>query len=176
MRGLDVLTSSAKQDWSTPRPLFDALHREFQFTIDVCAHADNACLPRYWTEQDNCLIQSWAGERCYMNPPFGQEIPRFVHKAFDEAYSDAEIVVALLPARVDTAWWHKYVMRAAEVRFIKGRVTYGKGEAGHNAPFPSAVVVFDRGQTGTRFRSQDRVQKDAPLLHPTAAADRTEGV
>lgn len=161
-----ALTSSAKHDWATPRPLFAALHREFQFTIDACAHAGNACLPRYWSEQDNALNQSWAGERAFMNPPFGYEIPRFVHKAWLEARSGADIVVCLLPSRTDTRWWHDYVMTATEVRFIKGRLQFGGGtKTGHNAPFPCAIVVFDPLSDGDcRYSSVGRYLNDAPLF------------
>lgn len=49
-------------------------------------------------------------------------------------------VVALLPARTDTRWWHDCVMKAKEIRFIKGRLRFDGHK--HNAPFPSAVVVW----------------------------------
>ena len=53
----------------------------------------------------------------------------------------AELVVCLLPARTDTAWWHDYVMHG-EVHFIRGRLKFGGSK--NNAPFPSALVVFKR--------------------------------
>ena len=49
------------------------------------------------------------------------------------------MVVCLLPARTDTAWWHDFVMKAAEIRFIRGRVHFNDQGP---APFPSCVVVF----------------------------------
>ena len=38
----DLHFSSARADWGTPPELFARLHEEFSFTLDVCAHADNA--------------------------------------------------------------------------------------------------------------------------------------
>lgn len=170
MSGLSpALTSSRKHDWTTPRPFFAELHAEFRFTLDACAHDRNACLPRYFSPEDDALKQSWAGERVWMNPPFGSEIHRFVHKAHDEAYSDAELVVCLLPARTDTRWWHAYVMRSAEVRFIRGRLMFGGDHAAqsHNAPFPCAVVVMQRPRTTPVFTSMSRFRGATPLLGGT---------
>ena len=57
---------------------------------------------------------------------------------------DADLVVCLLPARTDTAWWHDYCMKG-EVQFIRGRLKFGT--ARNAAPFPSALVIFRRDHT-----------------------------
>jgi len=62
-----------------------------------------------------------------------------VQKAFESTQTGAT-VVCLLPARTDTQWWYRYVLKASEVRYIEGRLIFG-GSA-NNAPFPSAVVIF----------------------------------
>ena len=50
-------------------------------------------------------------------------------------------VVALLPARTDTAWFHEYIYRSArEVRFLRGRLHFNESE--NAAPFPSMIVIF----------------------------------
>lgn len=61
------------------------------------------------------------------------------------------MVVCLLPSRTDTRWWHNYVMRAAEIRFVEGRLKFGGASSG--APFPSAVVVFRPGEQQLRVSS-----------------------
>ena len=49
--------------------------------------------------------------------------------------------VGLIPAKTDTAWFHDHVLkRAAEVRFLRGRLKFGGSKNG--APFPSMVVVY----------------------------------
>jgi len=74
-----------------------------------------------------------------MNPPYGREIGKWVAKAHASAELGAT-VVALLPARTDTTWWHNYVTRASDIRFLRGRVRFGHATSG--APFPSAVAMF----------------------------------
>ena len=137
-----VLFSSKSIDWSTPQELFDALDKRFQFTLDVCASDKNAKVKRYFTRELDGLGQSWGGERCWMNPPYGREIGPWVEKARREAERGA-LVVGLLPARTDTAWFHEHVYRAAtEIRFLKGRLKFEGAVA--SAPFPSMIAVWGK--------------------------------
>ena len=142
------LMSSNDETWSTPQWLFDELDREFNFTIDVCASDSNAKCGRYYTEQDDCLSQSWKGEICFMNPPYGRKIGDFMRKAYKESLNGST-VVCLAPARTDTKWWWDTAMNVYPdgVRFIKGRLKFGNGKG--SAPFPSAIIVFDGRQYET---------------------------
>jgi phage N-6-adenine-methyltransferase len=136
-RRMGVHYSSGTDDWSTPRDLFNLLYNEFDFTLDVCATADSAKCPRFFTAEQDGLAQDWTGT-CWMNPPYGSEIGRWVKKAWESSQAGAT-VVCLVPARVDTGWWWDYC-RFGEVRFLRGRLRFGGGETG--APFPSALVIF----------------------------------
>jgi len=141
-----ALFSSARADWETPSNLFARLHREFSFTLDVCATPDNTKCPRYFTPAIDGLCQPWTG-RCWMNPPYGRSIGAWVSKAREESRKIAT-VVGLLPARTDTAWWHQDVMQAREIRLLRGRLTFVGAPS--PAPFPSAIVIFGgRGVPGT---------------------------
>ena len=62
------LYSSATDNWATLQELFDELNDEFNFTLDVCANADNAKCPNYFSMEDDALGKRWTG-RCWMNPP-----------------------------------------------------------------------------------------------------------
>jgi phage N-6-adenine-methyltransferase len=117
--------------------LFQRLQREFPFTLDVCALPENAKCERYFTPEDNGLTKKWSGI-CWMNPPYGREIGRWMQKAFD-ASEHGCTVVCLVPARTDTEWWHRFSVRG-EVRFIRGRLKFGGAKS--SAPFPSAIVIF----------------------------------
>jgi hypothetical protein len=46
-------------EWETPQPFFDQVHSEFGFTLDVAAQPSNAKCPRYFTPEDDGLVQSW---------------------------------------------------------------------------------------------------------------------
>lgn len=138
-----VMFSSAKQDWETPQELFNELDREFRFALDVCATNDNSKCGCYITPEQNSLRQEWAilsrGRACWMNPPYGREIGKWVKKAYEESLRGCT-VVCLLPARTDTRWFHDYIYGVAEVRFIRGRLKFGGAK--NSAPFPSMIVVF----------------------------------
>ena len=138
---MSVHFSSKTDLWATPGSLFRELAAEFRFTLDVCATPENTTCDAYFTREQDGLKQTCSGV-CWMNPPYGREIGSWVRKAFDSA-QDGATIVCLIPARTDTAWWHEYVTRADEVRFVRGRLRFGDAAAG--APFPSAIVVF-RGQ------------------------------
>lgn len=135
--------SSNTDLWPTPQRFFDQLDTEFRFTLDPCATAENRKCKNFFTAEEDGLKQEWNG-KVFMNPPYGRAIKEWVRKAYEEAISGrAEVVVCLLPARTDTAWWHEFVIKG-EVRFIRGRLKFGDGT--NSAPFPSAVAIFRREQ------------------------------
>ncbi len=133
------MMSSATPEWATPQAFFDEYNRQYNFDLDVCATPENAKCARYFTLEQDGLAQEWHG-RCWMNPPYGRAIGKWVRKAYEAAQGGAT-VVCLLPSRTDTAWWHDYCLKGA-VRFVRGRLYFGKGTG--RAPFPSAVVVFEK--------------------------------
>lgn len=122
------LFSSARFDWRTPIGVYQELNLEFGFTFDPCP-VD----PKF-----DGLSCKWR-KRNFVNPPYGQEIPKWIKKGFEESRRN-KLVVMLIPSRTDTRWWHEYVMKADEIRFIKGRLKFSEHK--NSAPFPSAVVIF----------------------------------
>ena len=135
-----ALFSSSTDLWATPQIFFDTLNEEFEFTLDPCATDENAKCERYFTKEIDGLLQNWQGESVFCNPPYGKDISKWVKKCSDEARKPNTKVVALLPARTDTRWFHQYICRKAEIRFIQGRLKFGGSK--NSAPFPSMVVIF----------------------------------
>ena len=133
----EVHFSSKSDEWETPQDLFDELDEYFQFDLDVCATPDNAKCSRFYTKEDDGLSKNWI-ETCWMNPPYGREIGKWVAHAYERSLFGAT-VVCLLPARTDTRWWHDYCTKG-EITFLKGRLKFSNAE--FNAPFPNAIVVF----------------------------------
>jgi phage N-6-adenine-methyltransferase len=106
------LLSSENPRWGTPGKrdgFFAWLQAAFGFTLDPCAERWSAKCDRYFTEKDNGLAQSWAGEVAFYNPPYGKQIGEWVRKARHETMFGLATCVGLLPARVDTDWWVDYV-------------------------------------------------------------------
>lgn len=141
MGNIQVMFSSVTDEWATPKDFFDTLNEEFDFTLDPCATTDNAKCDKFYTKEQDGLKQDWSGERVFCNPPYGKVIGDWVKKCSEEAKKPNTTVVALIPARTDTRYFHEYIYhKAKEIRFIKGRLKFGGCK--NSAPFPSMVVVF----------------------------------
>ena len=133
---------SKSNEWTTPMWLFKELDVKFNFTLDPCCTKESALCDKYYTIEDDGLIQDWGGEIVFMNPPYGRAIGKWVEKAYRESLNGA-VVVCLIPSRTDTRYWHNYIFPyAADIKFLKGRLKFGDGK--NPAPFPSAIIIFDK--------------------------------
>lgn len=134
-----LMFSSETDEWNTPDDFYARLSKLFKFTLDPCATDNNRKCEQHFTKAQDGLAQSWLTEGAvFMNPPYGRGISKWVRKAYEEAQKGTP-VVCLLPARVDTAWWHDYCSKGLVV-FVRGRLKFSDHK--HNAPFPNAVVIF----------------------------------
>jgi len=131
MKKFKGLMTSLSPHWATPKWLYDELDKEFHFDFDPCPLGGGV---------DGLAIE-W-GKRNYINPPYGRFIGLWIERAFNESRMVGNLCVMLLPSRTDTKWWHDYVMRADEIRFIKGRLKFGDSK--NSAPFPSCIVIFNK--------------------------------
>lgn len=135
------LFSSNIDTWETPPEIFEKYNEIYKFDLDVCATPENAKCDNYFTPEMDGLKQQWSGT-CWMNPPYGRTIGKWVKKAHEAAMSGSCTVVALLPARTDTKWFHSWIYEQPNVSisFLRGRVKFVGGK--HAAPFPSMIVEF----------------------------------
>ena len=139
----DVMWSSKHCNWSTPQDFFDKLNEEFHFTLDPCADEHNHKCDKYYTIEQDGLLQDWGGETVFCNPPYGsRETGLWTKKCYEESLKPNTTVVLLIPARTDRISFHEYIYGKAEIRFIKGRLKFGDGK--NSAPFPSMIVVFEK--------------------------------
>lgn len=123
-----VMFSSLNLDWKTPKYLYDELNKEFNFNFDPCPID-----PTF----DGLSIE-W-GQRNFVNPPYGTQIKYWIKKGYEE-HLKGKLVVFLIPSRTDTQYWHQYIMKADEIRFIQGRLKFGDSK--NSAPFPSCIAIF----------------------------------
>ena len=75
------MRSSASDEWTTPKWLFDELDSEFHFTLDAASTHENALCEMHYTAEDDALSKSWDGETVWLNPPYGRAIGEFMRKA-----------------------------------------------------------------------------------------------
>jgi site-specific DNA-methyltransferase (adenine-specific) len=133
------LFSSRTEEWETPNYVFLSLNKEFNFQVDVCATSENSKCKIFFDKSVDGSRREWSPFRCWMNPPYGRNISTWMKKAFEESQRGA-LVVCLIPSRTDTKWWHQWVMKAAEIRFVSGRISFGTSK--QSAPFPSCIVIY----------------------------------
>lgn len=153
--------SSTHQAWETPAALLKALASVFgRFDLDPCAARKSRNRVRarvHFTPEDDGLSLPWHGV-VFVNPPYGRTLGLWVAKARREVEEGrVKTVVALLPARPDTAYWHEHVAGRAVVYFLRGRLRFSDGEQA--APFPSALVVW--GAEPEIILALDRALPDA---------------
>ena len=136
-----VMFSKASDEWATPQATFDRLNAIWDFTLDPASTPENAKCAKFYTKEQDGLLYDWAGERVWLNPPYS-DIKRWMRKAMQEGQKPDTVVVCLIPARTDTAYWHEYVMTVWPhgIEFLRGRLKFGGMENG--APFPSVIVTF----------------------------------
>lgn len=169
----ELMFSSDETEYGTPKELFDHYDSIYHFTLDVCATAENTKVPEnYFTKEQNCLVQDWGENICWMNPPYNKpESPcpkdeskckkkacqkrgyhvreyvpgqvDFVAKAADAAKKGA-LVVCLLPSRTDTTdLFHRYIWDTEKQKPRRGvKVEFVKGR-----------IVFDGAKDPAPFPS-----------------------
>lgn len=133
--------------WRTPQRLFDALDARFRFVLDACAAPENALCDRFWTADDNALVQDWRAPGGYIwcNWPFSRAMnPAFARTIAAEAGRGARIV-ALGPVAMSAGYFRTLRAAANEIWGFDRRLCYGDpvtGELQHGASFDSAIFVF----------------------------------
>lgn len=139
--------SKKSDERETPQFLFDNLNKEFNFTLDVCATPENAKCNCFLTKETDALSLSWAGERCFMNPPYS-DLYSWVEYASSQVRLDCPLVVAILPCDTSTRWFHHFIWDdilhqtrpGVELRFPKGRFKFGKYQT--SPKFATIISIF----------------------------------
>jgi len=108
------MPKSKSDKWATPQKLYDELNNEFKFNFDPC--------PITWKEGDlDGLSIDW-GSSTFCNPPYSK-VELWIKKAYDE-WKKGKKIVMLINAITDTKAFHEYIYNKAELRFIKGRISF----------------------------------------------------
>ena len=120
-----------RQDWQTPRAMFDRLQAEYGFDLDGAADAADRLLLDY---SDGAT--TWAGRRVFCNPPWSDIAP------FLELAVTADLAVLLVPARTNARWFHRALELGASVKFFVGKPRFNGGK--WNSPVDCLLLVFGR--------------------------------
>lgn len=136
--------------WSTPQSIVDLLAADYgPFDLDPCCRVETAKAPKFYTPSDNGLVQPWTG-RVWLNPPYSKPAPWLEKARHETRKGHCSVVVALLPVRTDTRWFHNLVNGVAEIRFLPGRIKWigWQGTPIPNPKDPSMIAIY-RSTTGS---------------------------
>jgi phage N-6-adenine-methyltransferase len=154
------MRNKVNQEWETPQKFFETIDREFHFTLDACATRENTKLDHFYTKKEDGLKQSWENERVWLNPPYDSNIGHWLRKAL-ESSARGSLVVALIQGKSsDAKFWHDYVMKSSEIRFIKDRLAFGLKKKFSRANHSSILVIFRPDREGPpKISSIDKTGK-----------------
>lgn len=143
----DLLFSSEKTHYETPPEVYIPLNEKYDFKLDLAANNFNKKCKNFMTKEEDSLKMDWHKYKgwLWLNPPYGKYItPKWVEKCDHEAQEGANII-ALLPARTDTLWFHYHIYNRYKIDFIRGRIKFFlDGVRQDAAPFPSMIVTFSK--------------------------------
>jgi phage N-6-adenine-methyltransferase len=139
-------------EWYTPGLVLLNIMTIFgKFDLDPCSSAISQCGTNGFTKEQDGLSMDWYGS-VFVNPPYGRDIIKWVEKcAIECKRKEVNHVIALLPSRTDTQWYHKVVLPNITHKVeLEGRIRFinENGERGGSPSFASMVVRFNRYADG----------------------------
>ena len=96
---------------------------------------------------ENGLARPWVADFVWLNPPFS-ELLRWLRKADGEwSAGRAKTIIALVPARTDSTYFHDRLARVANIYLLRRRLRFIQldGRPGNQAPFPLMLMIFGAG-------------------------------
>ena len=126
-----------RDEWETPKWLFNKLHKQFNFKYDCCASKENTKTKDYSEIdfQDIGLVRSTA----WMNPPFSKALEMFRH-----FFKVIKKGVAIYRCdNMETKVWQQIILPNASWVFIPNKRIAYEGMEGSGSRFPSALIGFN---------------------------------
>lgn len=176
---MQTLMGSASAEYLTPGSILDLVEKVAPIALDPCAHPRSAAIRRVSTAfvlnppsgfHDRgtviCdgLLQGWElyvrkGQLAFVNPSYGRALKEWAAKMAREQCP----IIALVPARVDTAWWRElapvaWCALAGRVKFLSCQHEWSE--------------IFDIGKShcdlcDTLTSDEQTLKSECPAAQPT---------
>ena len=138
--------SSVNQAWRTPPALLDSLYAALGAPFDLDSVLTHI-RPPHRASSGKSVFHGKRRRACVAvarqgvcQSPYGRTLRQWIAKAQAEVTQRrAALVVALVPARTETLWWHNHIAGLADAFMLRGRLSFGNGTP---APFPSALILW----------------------------------
>lgn len=156
-----ALFTSKSATFLTPPHVLDAVCQVGAIDFDPCPHpaAEATRLAKHHNPfpDFNGLTTPWARYQSdrgvtFVNPPYGRALSSWADKMASET---ANTIICLVPARVETRWWHTLAKHTVAWCAIGGRLKFYDEhgvETPNSAPFPSAVCLLHRPELLSQFQ------------------------
>lgn len=156
-----ALFTSDSDTFLTPSHILDAVCQVGPIDFDPCPHpaAEATRRARHYNPFPDFdgLTMPWiwyqtAKGITFVNPPYGRALSSWADKMASETQN---AIICLVPARVETRWWHTLAKHTVAWCAISGRLKFYDehgAETPHSAPFPSAVCLLHRPELLSQFQ------------------------
>lgn len=166
---IDIYKGSRQPDFATPQGFVDFIEERFnfKFNLDAAASIHNKKAPAFISKEMDAFKTDWYGH-VWLNPPYGKMIKPFIKRAIQQRENCKSIWV-LVPARVDTKWFHDLVIpNANEVYLIRGRLNFIHDSSikDSNAPYASMLIRIMPWKTIPKVKSHKNPAKILTLNAP----------
>lgn len=123
-----------RDEWETPKELFELLNDQYVFSFDCCANKINRKYYYYSNNFEGCNYKDL--KMAWMNPPFSNALRMFKH-----FFKVVNRGVAIYRCdNMETKIWQEVILKNASWIFIPlGRISY-EGMEGKGSRFPSALI------------------------------------
>jgi hypothetical protein len=127
-----------RDNWETPKWLFNKLDEQYNFDVDCCASPRNKKTFNFSNNFLNSpVIETF--ECAWMNPPFSKATEMFEH--FFKIVRKGVCIYRC--DNLETKLWQEVILKNATWILIpNGRISY-EGKAGKGSRFPSALIGFN---------------------------------
>lgn len=124
-------------DW-----LWQWVQCRYNLDVEATTTPETAMLPLLWNLKTETMLRSWGGKRVWCNPPQDStSLDMYIRCGARAAlYNPTSISVFLVPVKTDQPWWHRYVIKYAEIHWITGSLD--DDSECSLFPTPHCILVF----------------------------------